>query len=209
MLKKLGIVRSKTKGYTVFTEHIAPDFMDNDMTPSRYVNYCWQKYESSGIARNNALNGSVFEIIMATLLVKEGLVPLHLQARVAFVPNVIFDSVLYTNETGPIALSLKTSLRERYKQADLEAVALKYVHRKAENYLLTMDSEEASLVSEKIKNGEVLGIDRAILATSDKLDEFICQLKHKTLVLPGTVEIIRAARTITSENVRSACGMQS
>ena len=128
MLKKLGIVKSKTKGYHVFMEHIAPDFMSNTMGPSEYVRYCWNNYENSGVERNNSLNGTIFELIIATLFVKEGILPLHLQAQVAFVPNVNFDAVLYTHENGPIGLSLKTSLRERYKQADLEAVALKYVH---------------------------------------------------------------------------------
>ena len=169
MLKKLGIVKTKNKGYKVFMEHIAPDFLDNTMIPSEYVKFCWKKYETSGVSRTNSLNGTIFELIIATLFVKEGLVPLHLQAQVAFVPNVNFDAILYTNETGPIGLSLKTSLRERYKQADLEAIALKYVHRKAENYLLTMDATEAGMVSNKIKNGDVLGLNQAILKVKNSI----------------------------------------
>ena len=125
MLKKLGIVKTKNKGYKVFMEHIAPDFLDNTMIPSEYVKFCWKKYETSGVSRTNSLNGTIFELIIATLFVKEGLVPLHLQAQVAFVPNVNFDAILYTNETGPIGLSLKTSLRERYKQADLFSLPYK------------------------------------------------------------------------------------
>lgn len=204
MLKKLGIVKSKTAGYRIFMEHIAPDFLDNTMLPSEYVNYCWNRYERCGVSRNNSLNGTVFELIIATLFVKEGLVPLHLQAQVAFVPNVYFDAILYTNETGPIGFSLKTSLRERYKQADLEAIALKYVHRKAENYLLTMDATEALSVSDKIKNGDVLGINQAILATSDELDELINILKSKSFMSPGSIEVIKASRTITNDDIMAA-----
>ena len=199
MLKEIGIVKSKTKGYRVFMDHIAPDFMVNTMSPSEYVRYCWDKYESSGIEKNNSLNGTIFELIIATLFVKEGILPLHLQAQVAFVPNVNFDAVLYTQETGPIGLSLKTSLRERYKQADLEAVALKYVHRKAETYLLTMDREEAESVSRKIMTGAVLGLDKAVLASSDEFDIFVNTLKSKTFISPGSVEIIRASRIITEQ----------
>ena len=47
MLKKLGIVKTKNKGYKVFMEHIAPDFLDNTMIPSEYVKFCWKKYETS------------------------------------------------------------------------------------------------------------------------------------------------------------------
>ncbi len=201
MLKKLGIVKSKTKGYKVFMNYIAPDFLNNTMKPSEYVKFCWKQYENSEIERNNALNGTIFEIIIATLFVKENIVPLHLQAQVAFVPNVNFDAILYTNETGPIGLSLKTSLRERYKQADLEAIALKYVHRKAENYLLTMDINEANSVSDKIKNGDVLGLNQAILATSEEFDDFIDKLKKRTFISPGSIEIIKASSTITAADV--------
>ena len=36
MLKKLGIVKSKTKGYKAFTEHIESDFLNNNMAPMDY-----------------------------------------------------------------------------------------------------------------------------------------------------------------------------
>ena len=43
MLKKLGIVKTKNKGYKVFMEHIAPDFLDNSMIPSEYVKFLLEK----------------------------------------------------------------------------------------------------------------------------------------------------------------------
>ena len=204
MLKKLGIVKSKTKGYHVFMDNIEPDFLHNTMRPSEYVNYCWEKYTASGVPQNNALNGTVFELIIATLFVKEEILPLYLQAKVAFVPNVNFDAVLYSAESGPIGLSLKTSLRERYKQADLEAIALKYVHRKAENYLLTMDPNEAAAVSAKIANGEALGLNKAILTTSAQFDDFIDDLKTRNFIQPGSVEIITSGSVITADTVATA-----
>lgn len=204
MLKKLGIVKSKTKGYKIFNDYIESDFLNNTMQPSEYVNYCWNKYCHSGVSRNNSLNGSIFELIISSLFVKENILPLHIQAQVAFVPNVNFDAVLYTAENGPIGISMKTSLRERYKQADLEAIALKYVHRKAENYLFTMDEEEADTVSKKIATGDILGINKAILTTDASFDEFIGYLKTKNFITPGTVDIITAVSVITPELVAEA-----
>lgn len=102
MLKKLGIVKTKNKGYKVFMEHIAPDFLDNTMIPSEYVKFCWKKYETSGVPRTNSLNGTIFELIIATLFVKEGLVPLHLQAQVAF----------YQCEAKPILCPVRSNLSE-------------------------------------------------------------------------------------------------
>lgn len=203
MLKNLGIVKTRNKGYHIFVDHIAPDFINNTMRPSEYVNHCWNRYETSNVhdKDNNSLNGTIFELIIATLFVKEGIMPLHLQAKVAFVPNINFDIVLYTNETGPIGISLKTSLRERYKQADLEAIALKYVHRKAQNYLITLDRTEAKSVSQKISEGAVLGINKVIIASAPEFDAFIEELKEKTFIAPGSVEIISAARVVTQEAV--------
>ena len=204
MLRKLGIVKSKTTGYRVFTHSIEPDFLHNTMHPSEYVNYCWERYTTSGVPQTNSLNGTIFELIISTLFIKEGILPLYLQAKVAFVPNVKFDAVLYTAESGPIGLSLKTSLRERYKQADLEAIALKYVHRKAENYLLTRDFNEAAAVSAKIANGEALGLNKAILTTSAQFDDFIDDLKTRNFIQPGSVEIISSGSVITADAVATA-----
>ncbi len=201
MLKRLGIVKTKNKGYETFTSYIAPDFLSNTMSPSGYVKYCWERYNACPVEKNNSLNGSIFEIIIATLFTKEGITPIHLQANVAFVPNVNFDMVLYSSETGPIGISLKTSLRERYKQADLEAIALKYVHRKAENYLLTLERHETESVKQKILNGDVMGINDAILTTDVSFDDFVEKLKTKKFITPEKVEIISSTRIVTEDKV--------
>lgn len=131
MLKKLGItVGTDTKAGNIF-ESLFPSFMEVKYnSPSDYVNIYWDAY-TQVTDMNSNLNGKVFEYILATLCVREGILPLYLSAKVAFVPNVIYDLMFYSAERGPICLSVKTSLRERYKQADLESIALKYVHREA------------------------------------------------------------------------------
>ena len=67
-----------------------------------------------------------------------------------------------------------------------------------------MDATEAGMVSNKIKNGDVLGLNQAILTTSDEFDKFIDELKKKKFVSPGAVEIIKASRTITSDDIVAA-----
>jgi hypothetical protein len=116
-----------------------------------------------------------------------------------FVPNVIYDLMLYTAERGPICLSAKTSLRERYKQADLEAIALKYVHRKALSYLLTLEENEAKSVKAKIKSGDVIGLDDVIVATQPEFDELIASLKGFELSEPPTVKVIESSQVVTRE----------
>lgn len=124
-----------------------------------------------------------------------------MSAKVAFVPNVIYDLMFYTAERGPICLSVKTSLRERYKQADLEAIALKYVHRKALSYLITLEEREALGVQNKIKSGDVIGLDEVIVATSPDFDHLINELKKYQFSDPPTVKVIESNQVITQEKV--------
>ena len=201
MLKKLGIViGDDTKAGKLF-ESLYPDFMDYQYDkPSDYIKHFWTTYKSQN-NRNPNLNGKMFEYILASLCIREGILPLYLSAKVAFVPNVIYDLMFYTSESGPICWSVKTSLRERYKQADLESIALKYVHRKAKSYLITL-SEEALGVKEKIANGDVIGLDNAVIATTPEFDKLINDLKALKLGKPPKVEVITSTQVVTTEKVK-------
>lgn len=159
-------------------------------SPKDYIKQYWDKYQERGLS-NNTLNGNIFEIIIYTLLYREGLTPFYTQAKVAFVPNVDFDTILYT-PSRPISLSLKTSLRERYKQADLEAIALVHVHRRAKSYLLTLDPNEAAICKSKVKSGEIIGLDGIIDCNTSDIDNLISELKNirKELQVSPKVEVI-------------------
>jgi hypothetical protein len=201
MLKDLNIVASDdTKAGKIF-EELFPNFLELEYSrPSEYVSLYWNAYLSSGNTNNN-LNGKMFEYILATLCVRENILPLFLNARVSFVPNVNYDLMFYTREKGPICLSVKTSLRERYKQADLEAIALKYVHRKALNFLITLNEVEAEIVKDKIKCGDVIGLDDVIVATTNELDHLISKLKSFKFSDAPTVKVIESNQIVTPELV--------
>ena len=175
MLKQVGIVKSaNSKSYNIFNEAISENFLTiSEMESSEYIRYCWSKYKEFCVSepQDNSMNGNIFELVIESELYRKSLCPMFLQAQVAFVPNVNFDVLLYSSEKFPIGLSLKTSLRERYKQADLEAVALKYVHRKALNYLITLNSAEADNLKAKVRNGEMLGINEVIAADKDEFNQ--------------------------------------
>lgn len=203
MLKELGIVLGdNTKAGSLF-EYLFPDFMEFEyQKPSEYINAFWNKYESQ-TDRNANLNGKMFEYILASLCIREGILPLYMSAKVAFVPNVIYDLMFYTAERGPICLSVKTSLRERYKQADLESIALKYVHRKALSYLITLNETEANGVKTKIKTGDVIGLDDVIVATNPEFDDLIVKLRELNFEEPPTIKVIQSTQIVTIEKVRT------
>ena len=186
---KKGIVKdAKSKNLAIF-DKVCPDFMNQPARlASEYVLDIWRKYEALNINNANT-NGAIFEYIIASLLIREQILPFYTQAKAAFVPNVIYDFLIYC-QNMPIAISAKTSLRERYKQADLEGIALKYVHRKAKSYLLTLSTREANTLKEKIKDGQIIGIDEIIDMNSDDINELVAYIKTSQPQVAGSVQII-------------------
>lgn len=201
ILNELSITIGKENKAEQVFDSLFPNFMDVEYKkPSEYICKYWGEYLKHSEPNNN-LNGKIFEYILATLCVRENILPTYMSAKVAFVPNVIYDIMFYTSERGPICWSVKTSLRERYKQADLEAIALKYVHRKALSYLITLEENEAKSVKEKIKSGDVIGLDNVIVATTSEFDELIKELKTFEFSEPPTVKVIESNQIITKEKL--------
>lgn len=166
----------------------------NYQSPSKYFESTWAAVSKGrGFSRN--MSGECFELIMACILIIEGIAPFYMQAEVAFVPDARFDILIYTEEIGPIALSLKTSLRERYKQAELEAISLKSVHRRSETYLITNNETEARQNQRRLDEGVFIGIKKVLIPQSEALDELIQHLKGFTPVLTGVVPIISLPST--------------
>lgn len=166
------------------------------LLPSQQVSKLWNVYCQQYSQRENNLNGKLFEAILATIMLKNGVSPIFVQAKVVFVPNVNFDFIVYSKEFGPISISAKTSLRERYKQADLESVSLKYVHRKARCFLVTMDKEEATRLERKRINGDLLGIDEIVLGNESSFDAMVEFLSQLNLEEPAPVQIISALKIL-------------
>lgn len=203
VLSNLKLINKGSKAGSVFESLFEnKTFWDIEYNhPSEYVAKYWQAYQSKGIG-NNSLNGKVFELIISTLFVRENIVPMYLQAKVAFIPNVEYDLVLYNKEIGPISISLKTSLRERKKQADLEAIALKYVHRKSQCFLVSLETNEVASAKCDLQNGYLLGLDDVIQADAKEFDDFINRLKVKTYTESGSIEIIKSNQIVTPDMIK-------
>jgi hypothetical protein len=207
ILKELGIVKGDDLMASTIFENLIENFFEIKYNkPSEYVNYIWGKYEeikSEKVPKNaeRNVNGRIFEFIISTLLVRENIFPVFLNAKVAFVPNINYDIMLYSRQRGPICISVKTSFRERYKQADLEAIALKYVHRKSLTYLVTLSESGARDVNEKIRKGDVIGVDEVIAAKTDNINALITSLKLYTFTDSPTKKVIESNQIITFEKI--------
>ncbi len=145
---------------------------------------------------STAVNGVAFELILACVLIKEGLSPFYMSAEVQFVPNARFDLMFYTEEIGPIVLSAKTSLRERYKQADLESLALKAVYRRSKTFLITLNEKEAKGVQQKIESGDVTSLSSCVVATLPEFNALVEELHTYKMIEAPSLPIVNKGRLV-------------
>ena len=163
--------------------------------PSKYVEFIWSKAEKDERLTRD-VRGKFFELVIASCLIKNEILPFFWQAQLEFVPLANFDLVVYTEERGPVVLSLKTSIRERYKQAEFEAQAMKDVHRRAKNFLVTMEKDEAVSLQAKIDSGVLSGIDGVVVANEKSFDELIELLKSLSIVDTPVFSAIKNSQKI-------------
>ena len=143
--------------------------------PSSFIDEAW-KYYRKKCPSNPAVNGGVFEYLIVETLIQEGITPVYFQSKFHHVPNCEFDIVLY-HPRQPVVLSAKVSLRERYKQADLEGMALRQVYRQAKQHLITLSEREARTNQQKIGTGDIIGLDSIVVANKPEYDTLLQELK--------------------------------
>lgn len=161
---------------------------------AKFIEQMWKRYKDSSISKR--LDIRIFRMLLSVLFYRQGVLPFYLNASLHHIPNIKFDFIAYSREYGPVILSAKTSLRERYKQADLEGMMVRQVHRKAKSYLITLDEPAARLVNEKIQNGQVLGLDDVVVASDPKFDQLIEEIRKLSFYTPEKIEVLTGKRLI-------------
>jgi len=130
-----------------------------------------------------SLRGYVFQRLVADSLQIAGIDPIHTEAFVTFVPIARYDIIVPTKAEGIINLSVKTTLRERWKQAEFEGIALKRVHRRSRIYVVSKDSDETRKRRAQIEQCEA--IDDFIDCTSQGFDALVAAiLSWEPIALP-------------------------
>lgn len=178
---------NEIRSITYTNEILKNASIENDDSPSQFIEKCWNYYKSN-YPNNNSLNGNIFENLIILSLAREGIENIYYQAELSYVPSAIFDIFLF-NKITPIALSIKTTLRERWKQADLEALAVKQVHKNSKCYVLTTSENE---VRARRKNDKSYnGLDGFILVHTNEYDNFVKKIKKQEFIIAGNVPIIK------------------
>ena len=168
-----------------------------DVSGSQLVTLAYKSYITAHGSNRN-LNGKIFEGLILEALFRAGILPAYYQAIVEFIPSVNYDILLYHPKT-PVVLSCKTSLRERWKQADLEGLALKQVYRGARSFLLTMNEGEGNRIQRKVADSQAVGLNECIVvhAKGDRFDLLLenlrlTQFEEASEVLPVRGRVVNS-----------------
>ena len=145
----------------------------------------WQAYKLQNPKAERVTNGAILELAVCETLARSNVGPLYYQVEFAWLPEHTFDIAAWTQQNSPVIISVKNSLRERWKQADLEGLALKAKFPRAYSYLVTQEANEAARRKQSIAAGGCAGLDEVILANKPEMDEFIEKLKGLNLI-PAT-----------------------
>jgi hypothetical protein len=163
-VRDLGVSSSYGVSAQIFDEVVQLADLENGVGPflTTTLSNCQKHAEKTGRSAQSIANlrGNWLEYGMLLALKYHKLTPAYFQAEFKVVPNARNDVMVWSKEHGPIIISCKTSLRERYKQADLEAVALKAHYPDARFFLVTIDPDKQHVdrVRKKIADKEVVAL---------------------------------------------------
>ena len=151
--------------------------------PVNFFKYFWNKYErfkkkyseKKGKEINNSYNGQALEIILAYLFTRENIKIEKMDEELDDVMFVKPDFLLKGDDEKKFFISVKVSIRERWKQADWEAIKYKEKYPNAFCALIINHKQEYLSMKKKIKH---LDLDKVYLANSKDMNQIIDKLKE-------------------------------
>lgn len=179
MESRISTITKETKTGLIYASILAK--IEKQATPHETLREFWSCYQETN--GSNSSNGKMFEFIVCECLVHYGVGPLYFQSKFYNLEQDVYDLASWTEDGFPIIISCKTSLRERWKQAELEGRLLKLKFPKAESYLITLHKQEAQRLREGIRKETVTGIDKVYLGDEPEFDEFVDRMKMTGLTV--------------------------
>ena len=167
--------KKQSKIKKIFLE-VYPNILNSiPNTASEFFRENWSNWESYAKGRtvNNNTPGKVFEKLFEIYCFLLNYEIIAQDESFKDVPLVKPDFVLKNKDDKYLFLSLKTSLRERWKQADWEAIYFKEYYPTTLCILVTFHEREEKSLQSKIEKNLLKGLDDSCLATSDKFDKIL------------------------------------
>jgi len=119
--------------------------------------------------------GTIFELLMAEMLLQHKIMPFYRQATLLNVPLSKFDFLCY-HPQKPVVFSTKFSLAERWRQTAFEGASLKQVYRHGKCYLITYNPESVEKRNAEIDDGRIFGIDKILIAGTHALKQLLDEI---------------------------------
>jgi hypothetical protein len=141
------------------------------------------------------LHGAVLQALVEQCLTSHGIAPFYTEVEMQFIPVARYDIIVYTKKFGPVNLSLKTTLRERWKQAEFEGMALRKVYRRSRVYVVNNSADETRTRKQKMSQCEA--IRDFVVCTSPIFDQLIADLKRWGPRAAPTVSLVRRGKKTT------------
>ena len=187
-VRELRIVRNYGEAAEIFDHSV--NLADLDKGVGYFFLWTIETCRSNATAQGRSpqsigsMSGSWLEWATLIALKEKRLTPAYWQAEFAAVPDNYNDVMVWSKEFGPVIISCKTSLRERYKQADLEAVALRQHYPNGKFFLLTLDADKKHVARTRKKIGDKELLALQAIYADDNADELFAFLKTLTLAEP-------------------------
>jgi len=146
--------------------------------PSRFMESAYAKF-STGMPRHN---GKLFEGLFLAILGRAGFSHIILDAEYSCLPYSTIDVAIYTQKKAPTMISLKSSLRERWKQSDLEFSRIKSLNPGAICAIATL--EDAGMPLRLLEEKRLLGSDFIIdCRVPSHWDKFLTRITESRNVI--------------------------
>jgi len=171
-----------------------------------FIKRFWKQYERNkeklfeNRSNYNNHNGKIFELLLFQILKHENIIPFFYQAKLSLINNTIFDFVYLNKKMVPIVLFLKTSLRERYKQAELEARLIKNIFPGAKCYIICLENDDKiEKYNKMIDSNDIIGIDKFF--NENNLSDCIKILNESGPYIEHTSITLLTGKTVNRDNI--------
>ncbi|MDC2964719.1 hypothetical protein OAZ13_00185 [Gammaproteobacteria bacterium] len=171
--KFLKRIKTKAIYKDCFSKHSISQYGQSYSDAKNFFIYFWSIFENYSLSKslNNQVPGDAFEIIFAFILDYENIEIFSMDEQVKGIDFVKPDFITKKHHHF---ISCKTSLRERWKQADWESMRFKKIYSKSKCFLLTNHYKEYLSLKNKITK---LDLDEVYFAGSDDINLLIKQLR--------------------------------
>ena len=171
--KFLKRIKTKAIYKDCFSKHSISQYGQSYSDAKNFFIHFWSIFENYSLSKslNNQVPGDAFEIIFAFILDYENIEIFSMDEQVKGIDFVKPDFITKKHHHF---ISCKTSLRERWKQADWESMRFKKIYSKSKCFLLTNHYKEYLSLKNKITK---LDLDEVYFAGSDDINLLINKLR--------------------------------